>query len=66
LTVTQAVEALGHVAEGVDCARAVVHRAQQLGVDMPIAQSVVGLLDGVLSPQQAVSQLMGRGAKQEL
>jgi len=33
---------------------------------MPIAQSVVSLLDGVLSPQQAVAQLMGRDAKEEL
>jgi glycerol-3-phosphate dehydrogenase (NAD(P)+) len=66
LTVAQAVDALGHVAEGVDCARTVVQRAKQLGVEMPIAQSVVSLLDGVLSPQQAVTQLMGRDAKQEL
>jgi glycerol-3-phosphate dehydrogenase (NAD(P)+) len=66
LTVAQAVEALGHVAEGVNSARTVVQRAKQLGVEMPIAQSVVGLLDGVLSPQQAVAQLMGRDAKQEL
>ena len=50
LTVAQAVEALGHVAEGVDCARTVVERGKQLGVEMPIAQSVVGLLDGALSP----------------
>ena len=66
LTVAQALEALGHVAEGVSSARTVVQRAKQLGVDMPIAQSVVSLLDGVLSPQQAVAQLMGRDAKQEL
>jgi glycerol-3-phosphate dehydrogenase (NAD(P)+) len=66
LTVVQAVEALGHVAEGVNSARTVVQRANQLGVEMPIAQSVVSLLDGVLSPQQAVAQLMGRDAKQEL
>ena len=66
LTVAQAVEALGHVAEGVNSARTVVQRAEQLGVEMPIAQSVVSLLDGVLNPQQAVAQLMGRDAKQEL
>jgi glycerol-3-phosphate dehydrogenase (NAD(P)+) len=65
-TVQQAVASLGHVAEGVDCARAVVQRAQALGVDMPIAQSVVALLDGRLTPSQAVTQLMGRDAKSEL
>ena len=66
LTVAQALDALGHVAEGVNSARTVVQRAEQLGVEMPIAQSVVSLLDGVLSPQQAVAQLMGRDAKKEL
>ncbi len=57
----QAVASLGHVAEGVYCARAVVRRAQRLGVDMPIAGSVVALLDGELQPAQAVAALMGRG-----
>lgn len=57
----QAVDSLGHVAEGVYCARAVVHRAQRLGVDMPIASAVVALLDGELEPAQAVAALMGRG-----
>jgi glycerol-3-phosphate dehydrogenase (NAD(P)+) len=60
-TLAQAVHALGHVAEGVYCARTVVQRANSLGVDMPIAQSVVDLLDGKMSPAQAVSDLMGRG-----
>jgi len=58
-------QSLGHVAEGVYSARNVVARAQQLGVDMPIAQAVVSVLQGHLSPQQAVSELMGRGAKGE-
>ncbi|NPC57112.1 NAD(P)H-dependent glycerol-3-phosphate dehydrogenase [Caenimonas soli] len=57
----QAVDSLGHVAEGVYCARAVVRRAQRLGVDMPIAAAVVALLDGELEPAQAVAALMGRG-----
>jgi glycerol-3-phosphate dehydrogenase (NAD(P)+) len=50
------------VAEGVYSARTVVQRAQALGVEMPIAQSVVALLDGQLTPQQAVALLMGRDA----
>jgi glycerol-3-phosphate dehydrogenase (NAD(P)+) len=57
----QAVDSLGHVAEGVYCARAVVRRAQRLGVDMPISTAVVALLDGELQPAQAVAALMGRG-----
>ncbi len=56
---------LGHVAEGVACARVVVQRAQQLGVDMPIAQAVVAVLDGQLSPTQALASLMGRDAAAE-
>lgn len=65
LTLQQAVDSLGHVAEGVYCARTVVQRAQHLGVDMPIAQAVVALLDGGITPAQAVALLMGRGAKGE-
>jgi glycerol-3-phosphate dehydrogenase (NAD(P)+) len=56
---------LGHVAEGVYSARTVVKRAEALGVEMPISQAVVGLLDGKLKPAEAVAALMGRGAKGE-
>jgi glycerol-3-phosphate dehydrogenase (NAD(P)+) len=65
MTLQQAVDSLGHVAEGVYCARTVVQRAQHLGVDMPIAQAVVALLDSDITPAQAVALLMGRGAKGE-
>jgi glycerol-3-phosphate dehydrogenase (NAD(P)+) len=59
-SLAQATSSLGHVAEGVLCARAVVQRARSLGVDMPIAQCVVALLDGAIAPAQAVAMLMGR------
>jgi glycerol-3-phosphate dehydrogenase (NAD(P)+) len=65
-TLAQAVASLGHVAEGVYCARTVVQRAAGLGVEMPIAQSVVALLDGKLQPAEAVAVLMGRGPTAEL
>jgi glycerol-3-phosphate dehydrogenase (NAD(P)+) len=65
-TLAQAVASLGHVAEGVYCARTVVQRAQGLGVDMPISSAVVALLDGQVSPSQAVASLMGRDATVEL
>jgi glycerol-3-phosphate dehydrogenase (NAD(P)+) len=65
-TLQQAVASLGHVAEGVYCARTVLQRAQSLGIDMPIAQSVVALLDGQVQPVQAVALLMGRDATAEL
>ncbi|MBU1360500.1 MAG: NAD(P)-dependent glycerol-3-phosphate dehydrogenase [Gammaproteobacteria bacterium] len=59
-TLQQAVQSLGHVAEGVYCARTLVSRARQLGVEMPISESVVALLDGRIRPEEVVSQLMGR------
>ncbi|CAN7600563.1 MULTISPECIES: NAD(P)H-dependent glycerol-3-phosphate dehydrogenase [unclassified Variovorax] len=59
-TLAQAVDSLGHVAEGVYCARTVVQRARHLGVEMPIADSVVALLDGRVRPAEAVAELMGR------
>lgn len=55
-----------HVAEGVYSARTVVRRARQLGVDMPIAQEVVALLDGRSTASEAVARLMGRGPAVEL
>ena len=60
-----AVQSVGNVAEGVYSARTVVQRAQMLGVHMPIAESVVALLDGHLEPQAAVLELMGRGPVSE-
>ena len=57
----EAVASLGHVAEGVYSARTVVQRAALLGVDMPISEAVVALLDGRLEPAAAVAELMGRG-----
>jgi glycerol-3-phosphate dehydrogenase (NAD(P)+) len=56
---------LGHVAEGVYSARTVVQRATLLGVDMPIVSAVAAVLQGEVSPTQAVSMLMVRGAKGE-
>jgi glycerol-3-phosphate dehydrogenase (NAD(P)+) len=64
-TLQQAVASLGHVAEGVYSARTVVQRAAYLGVEMPITQAVVALLDGQIRPEQAVAALMGRGPANE-
>jgi len=59
-TLAQAVESLGHVAEGVYSARTVVQRARAVGVEMPIAECVVALLDGELRAAEAVARLMER------
>ena len=66
MSLQQAVDSLGHVAEGVYSARTVAQRARSLGVDMPITDAVVALLDGRLQPAQAVALLMGRDPKDEL
>lgn len=65
MTLAQAVDSLGHVAEGVYSARTVVQRAQAAGVEMPIAATVVDLLDGKITPQDAVQRLMARDPKAE-
>mgnify|MGYP000887518300 FL=1 len=61
----EAMQALGHVAEGVYSARTVWQRAQALGVAMPITECVVALLDGRLRPVEAVAALMARQPRGE-
>jgi len=61
----QILHELGHVAEGVVCAATVMQRAQESGVEMPITQAVVRVLDGQSTPVQAIEQLMGRSSRAE-
>ena len=61
----QILRELGHVAEGVCSAAMVRQRAAALGVDMPITDAVVAVLEGRVTPRQAVEQLMGREARPE-
>ncbi|MGZ8273544.1 MAG: NAD(P)H-dependent glycerol-3-phosphate dehydrogenase [Burkholderiaceae bacterium] len=56
---------LGHVAEGVHSAHAVCARARSVGVEMPITDAVCAVLDGVLSPPQALDRLLAREPKRE-
>jgi glycerol-3-phosphate dehydrogenase (NAD(P)+) len=65
MSLQQAVDSLGHVAEGVYSARTVVQRARLLGVEMPISEGVVALLEGRVLPAQMVAALMGRDPKDE-
>ena len=46
------------VAEGVSSTPAIAALAQRLGVPMPITRKVEAVLDGSLSPVEAVRQLM--------
>ncbi|UUX95690.1 NAD(P)H-dependent glycerol-3-phosphate dehydrogenase [Aquabacterium sp. J223] len=56
---------LGHVAEGVATAPVVLARAQQAGVEMPITQAVVAVLQGRLAAADAVRALLSRDARPE-
>jgi len=55
-----------HVVEGLTTARAALMLAQRHGVEMPIAATVVSVLDGRLSVRDAIGTLMSRGARPEL
>lgn len=57
---------LGHVAEGVPCAKAVRELARGMGVEMPITEAVAGVLfDGVAAPEMA-AKLLARDPRVEL
>ena len=64
-TLTTILSELGHVSEGVYSAATVMARAQKLGVQMPITQAVVAVLQGQLGAIDAVNLLMGREARSE-
>ena len=59
------VQELGHVAEGVPCARAVCKLAADIGVDMPISNAVAAVLFNGDSPREMAAKLMARNNKPE-
>lgn len=61
----QILRELGHVAEGVYSAAMVLRRAQARGVEMPITEAVVAVLEGRFTPLEAGGQLMAREARSE-
>ena len=65
LPLARILEELGHVAEGVHCAAAVLARARSLGVEMPITEAVVDVFEGRLEPAHAMARLMGRQPRAE-
>jgi glycerol-3-phosphate dehydrogenase (NAD(P)+) len=65
LPLEQVLAELGHVAEGVYSAPTVLARARSLGVEMPITEAVVGVLEGRMSAVDVVRHLMGRGPRSE-
>jgi glycerol-3-phosphate dehydrogenase (NAD(P)+) len=56
---------LGHVAEGVKSAPMVLQRAHARGIEMPIVDAVVQVLDGRIAAAQGLEQLLRRDARAE-
>jgi glycerol-3-phosphate dehydrogenase (NAD(P)+) len=65
-TVAQALEGTTAIAEGASVAPAVLELARTAGIEMPITEAVVALLDGQTSPADAVAALMSREPRAEL
>lgn len=64
-TMEAAVADLGHVAEGVHSAHAVLARARRCDIDMPITEAVCAVIDGALTPSEALHALLAREPKVE-
>jgi glycerol-3-phosphate dehydrogenase (NAD(P)+) len=56
---------LGHVAEGAYSAATLLQRAAKLGVEMPISEAVVSVLQGRIDASSAMKMLMSREARRE-
>jgi len=65
LPLQQILRDLGHVAEGVACCRAAVATAHAAGVDMPVSEAVLSVIEGRMNPSDAVASLLAREPKPE-
>ncbi|MFN3789685.1 NAD(P)H-dependent glycerol-3-phosphate dehydrogenase [Massilia sp.] len=57
---------LGHVAEGVPCAKSVRELAHRLGVEMPITEAVAAVLFDGVSATEMAQRLLARDPRDEL
>lgn len=64
-SVEQAVEEIGQVVEGVKTAEEVWRLSRRLGVEMPIAEQVYGIIHQGRDPNQSVRDLLSREQKHE-
>ena len=62
----QALAEIGQAVEGVHTTRVVCALAGKYGVDMPISEQVRNVIDGKVTPQQAVRELLAREPKPEM
>ena len=65
MALERALGELGHVAEGVWSAPAVLARGTALGVELPITRAVCAVLGGTLTPGAALELLLAREPKAE-
>ena len=65
LTLAQAIEATSTTAEAVKSARPLLELAIRHGETMPITEAVVGVIEGALTPTEAVRILMSREKRAE-
>ncbi len=66
MTLQQAMEALGQVAEGAFTVDALVRHARRIGIELPLAEAVHRILYEGASPECVVESLFGRELKPEL
>jgi len=64
-TIEEARKEIGQVVEGIGTAEEVVRLAKKHKVDMPISEHVLKVVQGEMTPKQAVVELMSRGPRQE-
>lgn len=65
LTVDEAVAEVGKTVEGMAAAREVLHRAKQVGIEMPIVEQVYKILFENGNPRESVQALLCREQKAE-
>ncbi|WP_372891840.1 NAD(P)H-dependent glycerol-3-phosphate dehydrogenase [Rhodosalinus sp.] len=65
LALGRGTEAAAETVEGAPTARAVAERARRLGVEMPITEAVVAVLDGRMALRAAMDALLARPLREE-
>ncbi|MFN9809882.1 MAG: glycerol-3-phosphate dehydrogenase, partial [Deltaproteobacteria bacterium] len=65
LTIEAAAGEANAYVEGVVIARRIQRHAQRKGIDVPIAETMADLLEGVTSPTDALVKLMSRKVRRE-
>jgi glycerol-3-phosphate dehydrogenase (NAD(P)+) len=65
-TIAEAKKDIGQVVEGIGTADEVMRLAKKYNVDMPISEHVWKVVNGKMTPADALKELMSRGPRQEL